>query len=173
MNGKTVSDLAAGPACPPAVTQPFLWSYLGFLPKPGPFPPGDFTIYFCTGHIRGSFSPRQQLFRPKKAVSGRFFADSAFVGLSPARGRRGRGVSPGHAGSRVYAGFSAARWTFRLENDPGGGAETTLALVPPPIGGRMARRLDPNVVVWPGDRRAGITAGFEAAPFSAELLELC
>ncbi len=36
-----------------------------------------------------------------------------------------------------------------------------------------ARRLDLNVVAWPGDRRAGITAGFEAAPFSAELLELC
>ena len=55
----------------------------------------------------------------------------------------------------------------------GAGAENTLALVPLPIGGRMARRLDLNVVAWPADRRAGITARFEATPFSAELLELC
>lgn len=45
-------------------------------------------------------------------------------------------------------------------------------LVPLPISERMARRRDLNVLAWPGDR-AGITARFEATPFSAELLELC
>ncbi len=52
----------------------------------------------------------------------------------------------------------------------GDGAENMLALVPLLIGERMARRLDLNVVAWPRDCRAGITARFEAAPFSQELL---
>ncbi|MCH6590929.1 MAG: hypothetical protein IH925_07275 [Proteobacteria bacterium] len=72
MNGKTVSDLAAGPAFPPAITQPFLWSYLGFLPKPGPFPLGVLLFIFTTTILGDRFRRVSNYFAPKRLIRGGF-----------------------------------------------------------------------------------------------------
>ena len=73
--------------------------------NPGRFPPGGLTVYFDNDDNKRSFSPRQQLFRPQAADSRRFFADSAFVGSSPAPDGGGGALCPIAPRARIMLGF--------------------------------------------------------------------
>ena len=136
--------------------------------------------------VSGGFAKPRGLGRlTRKLAKALFFGLHGRLGVA-ARGEMEVRAAPGGARRIAINGANTAFLAYAQHLDAGGyepavsaffdhvaaggGAENTLALVPLPIGGRMASRRDLNVVAWPGDRRAAITARFEAAPFSAELL---
>ena len=135
-------------------------------------PPPDFIKIDVEGHeldvLRGGARLLERV-RPVVILENWFDRDQPAATLAPLSFLSERGYD-------LYdlmweAPVEGRRALSRRPPAAGDGAENTLALVPLPIGERMARRLDLNVVAWPGDRRAGITARFEAVPFSPELLE--
>ncbi len=137
-------------------------------------PPADFIKIDVEGHeldvLRGG-ARRLERARPVVILENWFDPGQPAATLEPLAFLTERGYDLFDL--MWEAGVDSRRVLTRRPPAVGDGAENMLALVPLPIDDRMARRLDLNVVAWPRDRRAGIDARFEAAPFSQELLELC